>query len=195
MTRSEWHPPRWAGPLLALAVVLVAGLLAGAVAQAQATTGAGTITLTTQPEAGAIIPDEMESPTKFVIEARGPQGPLRNALIDVEITAPTFGPLASSDIPAIEGTTLLKSRFAAPEGRLEFDYVVPIRGRYAVKLQALPGPGASFQPITRELDFTVNERPSEIVNFWMLMAALAVVGVGVGFVLGYFNRGARAARG
>jgi hypothetical protein len=178
---------------LALALALVVGQLGGSVALGQGTPGATTITLTTSPEAGEIVPDEVEAPTKFVIEARGPQGPLRNALIDFEVTAPAFGPLAGSDIPAIEGTTLLKSRFGAPEGRLEFDYVVPIRGDYKVQVQALPGAGATFQPATRELDLVVNERPSEIVNFWMLIAGLFFVGLAAGALLGYFNRGARSA--
>ncbi|MGH2369563.1 MAG: hypothetical protein ACRDI2_15360 [Chloroflexota bacterium] len=179
--------------MLAASLAMVAILTGRAIALAQGAQGSGTITLTTEPEAGAIVPDEVESPTKFIIEARGPQGPLRNAYIDFEVTAPSFGPVASSDIPAIEGTTLFKSRFGAPEGRLEFEYVVPIRGAYTVKVQAIPAPGATFQPITREFELNVNERPSEVVYFWSLIAGLAVVGVGAGFVLGYFNRATRAA--
>lgn len=178
---------------LALVFAFLLALVGSVGALAQVAQGSGTITLTTQPEAGAIVPDEIAAPTKFIIEARGPQGPLRNALIDFEITAPTFGPLVSSDIPAVEGTTLFKSRFAAPEGRLEFDYVVPIRGTYKVKLQALPGSGATFQPITQEVDLNVRERGSEVVYFWGLVAVLVALGVGAGAVLGYFNRGARAA--
>jgi hypothetical protein len=179
--------------LAALSLALAAALVGVAVVSGQGTPSGGSLTLRTQPEAGEIVPDVVDSPTRFIIEARGPQGPLRNALIDFEITAPTSGPLVSSDIPAIEGTTLFKSRFGAPEGRLEFDYVVPIRGAYKVKLQALPGPGATFQPITQELELNVNERPVEVVYFWGLMAGLFVVGVLAGAVLGYFNRGARAA--
>ncbi len=175
---------------------LLAGLLTlagGAVALGQGAAGSGTITLTTNPEAGAIVPDEMEAPTKFIIEAKGPGGSaLRNAYIDFEITAPTSGPLASTDIPAIEGTTLFKSRFGAPEGRLEFDYVVPIRGTYKVQVQALPGPGAGFAPISREFDLQVNERSAEVVNFWALVAGLFVIGLVAGTLLGYANRGARA---
>ena len=180
------------GPALLLSIVLT--LTGGAVALGQGTTGGGTITLTTKPEAAEIVPDEMESPTKFIIEARGPGGsPLRNALIDLEITAPASGPLASTDIPAIEGTTLFRNRFGTVDGRLEFDYVVPIRGAYKVRVQALPAPGATFQPISREFDLQVNERSSEIVNFWAMVAGLFVIGLVAGTLLGYANRGARAA--
>jgi hypothetical protein len=182
---------------MALAAVLTLAGTAAVLGQgAGGAQGGPTITLTTQPAAGEIVPDELETPTKFILEARGPQGPLRNAVIDVEITAPSFGPLASSDIPAIEGTTLFRSRFGAPDGRLEFDYVLPIRGAYTVRVQALPVPGAAgaaFQPVTREFPLPVNERGSEIVNFWMLIAGLFVVGLAAGALLGYFNRG--AARG
>ena len=179
--------------LLALLVVF-AGALA---ASGQGTTGtaaAGTITLRTEPEAGEIVPDEVETPTKFIIEAKGPGGaPLRNAYIDFEITAPTSGPLVSTDIPVVEGTTLFKSRFGAPDGRLEFDYVVPIRGTYKVKLQAIPAPGATFQPIESEVEFNVKERGAEIGYFWMTMAGFLVGGIAAGWLLGYFNRGARPA--
>lgn len=178
---------------LAVAWALALGLLGSVVALGQVAQVGGEITLTTRPEAGEIVPDEVEAPTKFVIEARGPQGALRNALIDFEITAPSSGPLVSTDIPAIEGTTLFKSRFGAPEGRLEFDYVVPIRGTYKVKVQALPGPGATFQPIGKEFDLTVNERRSEFVNLAGAAAGLFVIGLAAGSVLGYANRGARAA--
>ena len=179
--------------LLALLVVF-AGALAASGQGTTGTTAGGTITLRTEPEAGEIVPDEVESPTQFIIEAKGPGGaPLRNAYIDFEITAPTFGPLASSDIPVIEGTTLFKSRFGAPEGRLEFDYVVPIRGAYKVKLQAIPAPGATFQPIETEVQLNVKERGAEIGYFWMTIAGLFVVGIGAGWLLGFFNRGARPA--
>jgi len=167
-------------------------LTVGAVTAFGQTPAGGTITLTTQPDAAQIVPDEVESPTKFIIEARGPGGAaLRNVYIDVEITAPTSGPFVSTDVPVVEGTTLLKSRFGAPDGRLEFDYVVPIRGTYKVKLQAIPGVGATFQPISKEFDLNVKERAVEIGYFWLTIAALLVVGIGAGWVLGYFNRGAR----
>ena len=180
--------------LLALLVVFT-GALAVSGQGATGVTAGGTITLRTVPEAGEIVPDEVETPTKFIIEAKGPGGAaLRNAYIDFEITAPTSGPFVSTDIPVVEGTTLFKSRFGAPDGRLEFDYVVPIRGTYTVKLQAIPAPGATFQPISSEVRFNVKERAAEIGYFWMTMAGFLVVGIGAGWVLGYFNRGARPAQ-
>lgn len=179
---------------LVLGVALLLLLIGSVVAFGQGAAGAGgTITLSTRPEAHEIVPDEVEAPTRFIVEARGPQGPLRNAYIDVEMTAPTSGALASTDIPAIESTTLMKSRFGAPDGRLEFDYVVPIRGTYKVKVQAIPAPGATFQPIAKEFDLMVSERQSEVVNFYALIAGLFVVGLAAGAVLGYANRGSRAA--
>ncbi len=182
---------RRAGAAALIALLLV---LAGALAAAgQGTPAGGQITLTTTPVAAEIVPDEVEAPTKFTIEARGPQGPLRNAFIDFEMTAPTFGPLASSDIPAIEGTTLFKNRFPAPEGKVEFDFVVPIRGTYNIKVQALPGQGATFQPVTQQLTLDVKERGAEIGYFWLTMAGLLGLGLLAGFILGYANRGARPA--
>ena len=179
---------------LALLASLLVTLAGGAVAWGQGTSTGGTITLATKPEAGEIVPDDVESPTKFIVEAKGPQGVLlRNAYIDFEITAPTSGPLASTDIPVVEGTTLLRSRFGAPEGRLEFDYVVPIRGTYSVKVQAVPAPGATFQPIAGEFQVNVKERPAEILYFWGAIAGLFVLGIGAGWVLGFANRGAQAA--
>ena len=178
-----------AAALLALLLVF-AGVLAAA---GQGTPAAGQIILTTTPPAAEIIPDEVEAPTKFTIEARGPQGALRNAILDFEITAPASGPFVSTDIPVIEGTTLLKNRFPAPEGKVEFDFVLPIRGTYNIKVQALPAPGATFQPITQQLTLDVKERGAEIGYFWLTMAGLLGVGVLAGFVLGYANRGARAA--
>jgi hypothetical protein len=177
---------------VALGAALLAVLLAAGAAFGQGATTGGAITLTTVPPASEIVPDELERPTRFVIEARGPAGPLRNAVFDVELTAPTSGPFVSTDIPAIEGTTLLKSRFPAPDGRLEFDYVIPIRGTYKLKVQALPGAGATFQPVTQEFDLAVPERRSEIVNFVGLAVGLFLIGAVAGYVLGYFNRAGRA---
>jgi len=171
------------------ALISLLVLLAGAALAAAQTGGAGRITLRTTPPAAEIIPDVVEEPTTFVIEATDSAGrPLRNAYFQVEMTAPTSGPFVSSDIPAIEGTTLLQSRFPAPEGRLEFKYVVPIRGTYRVNVQAIPGPGAGFTAFSQQLTLQVRENPAELRNLVLLVVGLLGLGVASGVVLGYANR-------
>ena len=179
------------GALAAMAGVVAAALAwawSPAAAAPPAQAGAPTITFTTQPEAGEI--HVREEPAKAIVEVKDASGrPLRDVVIDLQIDTPPRGAFISTDLPRVDGTTLVKSRLAAPEGRVEMDVIWPMRGAYKVTVEASPAPGAaaSFQRVSREFTLSLPERPGPATNFLVFGAILLGVGAVAGYVLGWAN--------
>ena len=180
---------RWRRGWLWLAVGLLALVPSATLAQ-----GSPTITVTTEPAAGEIIPDAELA--KTTIEVKDAQGQLiKNAVIDFELDTPRPSPWISTDFPVVEGTRLFQSQFAAPDGRLVLDFIWPLRGDYRLFVRASPAPGtdAAFAPVTRELTLHLNENPAEQGNLIQIVVGLFVLGLVAGMVMGAANRAGQAA--
>jgi hypothetical protein len=119
-------------------------------------------------------PDSPKTLTTITVKAVGADGrPLRGATVDVTLTAPSPSPLLRSDVPRIEGRTLLHTTFAAPDGRYSFRYLLPIRGEYRLDLAASPAvPEAGFEPFSRTQTFAVAERGGELATLLVVLAVL-----------------------
>ena len=173
-----------------LALVALTGLLIAASASGapQTQAGAPVISFTTQPAAAEI--HVREQPAKAVIEVKDAGGRLlRDVVIDVLIDTPPAGTFISTDLPRVDGTTLVKSRLTAPDGRIEMDVIWPMRGTYKVNVTASPAPGAasSFQRVSRDFDLTLPERPGPATNFLFFAAILLGAGGLAGYVMGVAN--------
>lgn len=104
------------------------------------------------------------------------------SLMHVTLQSPEPSRLLSTDFPVVEGTRLIDSSVVARQGQLELRYVFPIRGRYRWNVTATPldAPGVQH---SQTFDFTLGERHQEVVNFTLLLAALALLGLVAGAVL------------
>lgn len=152
------------------------------------------ITFVTQPEPAQIV--VREEPAKAIVEVKDASGRLlRDVLVELEIDTPPRGTFISTDLPRVDGTALVRSRLAAPEGRVEMDVIWPMRGTYQVRVAASPAPGvsASFQPTKRDFAISLPERPGPARNFFITAAILLAFGAVGGYVLGRANRAGPAA--
>ncbi|MEA2359931.1 MAG: hypothetical protein QOI62_3191 [Solirubrobacteraceae bacterium] len=167
-----------AGALLALALAAPGQALAGS------------FRVTFDPPASKYAPqgnpDSPKTAQAITVTALGPDGrPLRDALIDVALTAPRHSALTGSDVPRVEGRRLLSVRLGAPDGRATFRYVMPIRGTYGLSLRATPAPGsrASFAAFGSQRSFTLSERSGELLKLVLFAAGLLAFGAISAFVL------------
>lgn len=131
-------------------------------------------------------PDSPHTPLAIEVTAVGSDGrPLRDAVIDMTLTAPDPSALAGSDVPRIEGRRLVHLRLGAPEGRAGFEAVMPIRGTYDLDLAARPAPGSegAFQPFGERRGVEVDERSGELARFIVLLVALFAFGLVAAVVL------------
>ncbi len=166
---------RLTGLLLTLLVVN----LALAPAASQATAAEPSFRVTYDPPLGQLEPqgnpDSPKTLTTITVEAVGADGrPLRGAEVDLTLTAPSPSLLLRSDVPRIEGRTLLHTTFAAPDGRYSFRYLLPIRGKYRLDLAAS---GAGFQPFSSTQTFSVAERGGELATLLVVLAVLFAFGL------------------
>jgi hypothetical protein len=151
---------------------------------------AGSFRVTLDPPASDYAPqgnpDSPKTAQAITVIALGPDGrPVRDALIDVALTAPRHSALSGSDVPRVEGRRLLSVRLGAPDGRATFRYVMPIRGTYALSLRAAPAPGsrASFAAFEAQRSFVLSERSGELLKLVLFAAGLLAFGAVSAFVL------------
>ncbi|MDJ0572762.1 MAG: hypothetical protein QNJ53_27490 [Pleurocapsa sp. MO_192.B19] len=71
--------------------------------------------------------------------------PLTDANLKVRILTPTKTPWFTADFPLVEGTELLNLGAIAPQGNLEFEQVLPIRGNYAMEVGVNPQITGAFE--------------------------------------------------
>lgn len=183
-----------AGYTLLLAFLAVVVLASRAVAAPLYQGAAPVITFVTQPDPAEIV--VREEPAKAIVEVKDAAGrPLRDVLLELEIDTPPRGTFISTDLPRVDGTPLVRSRLAAPQGSVELDVIWPMRGTYQVRVTASPAPGtsASFQRTTRTFAVSLPERPGPMRNFFITAVILLAFGAGGGYVLGRANHAGRPA--
>ena len=148
------------------------------------------IQLTTSPPVGQFYPFEAEattplSPTLLTLTARNPAGELlTNSLFKIQIFTPPVNPFFTTDFPIVEGTKLLELNAIAPEGKLQFQQMLPIRGKYHLLVNVTPIVANQFSPIEQTLTLDVSENPVKYRNYAILIAVLLAVGIGGGWVMG-----------
>ncbi len=148
------------------------------------------IQLTTTPEVGQFYPFEAEAttpqtPTLLTFTARNPAGELlANSLFKVQIFTPPATPFLSTDFPVVEGTKLLELNAIAPEGKVQFQQMLPIRGKYRLLVNVTPIVANQFSPIEQTLTLDVPENPVKYRNYAILIVVLLAVGIGGGWIMG-----------
>ena len=128
-------------------------------------------------------------PAKVIImvkDARG--GLMENVNINMKIEhvkGLASGKILNTGFPYLEGKTAVAGSFTVPDGKLEFNYVFPIRGDYKVVIEASPaGSSVQFNPVTKEFRMHVKEQGFEVRNAIILSALLLFFGIAIGAVYG-----------
>lgn len=109
---------------------------------------------------------------------------LDDATIQVRLLAPARTPWLTTDFPIVEGTTLLESAIAAPNGSATMQLMPPIRGSYQLEVTVSPTTAGAFAPFTKTLEFRVPENSVRYRNAAILVAILLAAGFGGGWVIG-----------
>lgn len=184
---------RYCGLILLLPLVLAAN----PAPPADAAAGGVRITFQTNPPIAQIRPHGGPTghiePEEAIIEVRDAQGALiPNVQIDFQMIAPPTNWFISTDVPRVEGVTLLDDHFVSATGRQTFNYIFPIRGAYHLTVRARPVTPGTFDAATQTFDVTINEKESSLRNLIILVLVLLAFGAVSGFVLARSHLAARA---
>ncbi|NCJ07151.1 hypothetical protein GS597_11675 [Synechococcales cyanobacterium C] len=169
---------RWVGVVVA-ALATTTLLSLGSLTQA----AQPTVTLTTEPPLAEVIP--FQDPVRLILQAiNGGGQPLADARLSLQLLTPPKTPWLTSDFPWVEGTTLLELGAIAPQGQVELEQVMPIRGTYTLNVQVEPLITNAFAPFSQSLSVRVPENPVKYRNVAILLAVLLVLGFAGGWVIG-----------
>ncbi len=141
------------------------------------------VSLQTQPPLTQAIPNK--TPIRITLQAINPQGkPLSDVKFQLQLHTPRKTPWFTSDFPIVEGTTLLELNEEAPDGMLEFEQIMPIRGHYPLQVQVHPQITGAFEPFEQDLTLAVPENPVKYRNSAILLGILFLAGIGGGWIIG-----------
>jgi hypothetical protein len=167
--------------LLVLVAIAVSGIIW--LGNLATVTSQPTVKIKTEPPLEQVIPDD--TVVKFQLQAiDSSQQPFNQASVGVRILTPAPTPWFTSDFPIVEGRELLKLEAIAPEGNLEFDQVLPIRGNYTFEVAVTPQVAGAFEPFEESLTVKVPENAVKYRNLVILAVILLVVGFGSGWLVG-----------
>ncbi len=132
---------------------------------------------------------EGNQPARVVINVIDENGEAaKNVLIRLKVTHVKgifSGKLLHSGFPYLEGKDVLGGEFFAPDGVVEFDYIFPIRGEYAVSVEVLPaGDSEEFEPLRREFSVQVKEWGYQVRNAAILVLMMLSFGIALGVIFG-----------
>ena len=174
--------------VLISAISLMSTFFVGSAELAQASQS--TVRLTTEPSLDRLLPFEAEAsmvptPVHLALQAIDASGqPLQNAQIHLQITTPPHNPWLTTDFPIVEGTELLDMTASAPQGKFQFQQMLPIRGDYKLKVEVTPTETNQFVPFQQTLTLPVRENWVKYRNFGILAAILLAAGLGGGLIIG-----------
>lgn len=155
-----------------------------------------TVKVTTEPPISQILPFEAEaftplgshqppSPVRLTLQAVDPSDqPLENAQVHLQILTPPKNPWLTTDFPIVEGTKLLDIEAIAPQGKLQVQQTLPIRGTYKLLVNVTPTVTNAFTPIQQTLTLAIPESQLKYRYLGILVAILLIVGLGGGLVIG-----------
>ncbi|MEH1813114.1 MAG: hypothetical protein V7K26_19890 [Nostoc sp.] len=148
------------------------------------------VLLSTNPPLERILPFEAEaekpqSPVKLTLQAVDAAGKsLANAKISLQILTPPRNPWLTTDFPIVEGTKLLQMNAAAPDGKLEIQQMLPIRGNYQLLVKVSPLVANTFAAYEQTLNINVHENPIKYKYFVVIAAILLSLGLLGGWIIG-----------
>ncbi|MBE8968894.1 hypothetical protein IQ277_22515 [Nostocales cyanobacterium LEGE 12452] len=148
------------------------------------------VLLSTNPPLERILPFEAEaekpqSPVKLTLQAVDAAGKsLANAKISLQILTPPHNPWLTTDFPIVEGTKLLQMNALAPDGKLEIQQILPIRGNYQLLVKVSPLVANAFTAYEQSLNLNVRENPIKYKYFVIIAAILLSLGLLGGWVIG-----------
>ncbi|MGV0105463.1 Protein BatD [Nostoc sp. DSM 114160] len=170
------------------AVCIVLSVLYSFVGSSQIPTSR--VLLSTNPPLERILPFEAEaekpqSPVTLTLQAADAAGKsLTNAKINLQILTPPRNPWLTTDFPIVEGTKLLEMDATAPDGKLEIQQMLPIRGNYQLLVKVSPLIANSFAAYEQTLNLNVRENPIKYEYFIVIAAILLSLGLLGGWVIG-----------
>lgn len=180
--------PKFNRSLLISVICLMGIVLCNWVGSAQ--TPQPSVRLTTTPDISQIRPFEAEatvsqSPVQLAFQAVDAAGqPLKNAKMHLQILTHPKNSWLTTDFPIVEGTTLLNLEILAPEGLLQVQQMLPIRGTYKLFVNVTPNTPNAFPPIQQTLTLLVPENWGKLQNFVILAIILLLAGLGGGWIIG-----------
>ncbi|MEH2355343.1 hypothetical protein [Nostoc sp.] len=148
------------------------------------------VLLSTNPPLERILPFEAEaekpqSPVKLTLQAVDAAGKsLANAKISLQILTPPRNPWLTTDFPIVEGTKLLQMNATAPDGKLEIQQILPIRGNYQLLVKVSPLVANTFAAYEQTLNLNVHENPIKYKYFVVIAAILLSLGLLGGWIIG-----------
>lgn len=148
------------------------------------------VLLSTNPPLERILPFEAEaekpqSPVTLTLQAVDAAGKsLANAKISLQILTPPRNPWLTTDFPIVEGTKLLQMDAIAPDGKLEIQQMLPIRGNYQLLVKVSPLVANTFAAYEQTLNLNVRENPIKYKYFVVIAAILLSLGLLGGWVIG-----------
>jgi len=132
------------------------------------------------PAFNAIKPN-FDSPFSIVVKDSKGQ-PVKDVELAFTLESPATKFFPSTDVPRVEGLTLMQSKVFVPEGKLDFRYAFPIRGEYALTVKATPTVNPN-QAVEKTLHFTINENPAKVRNVSIFISGLLLLGFATGYIL------------
>nr|WP_290228219.1 hypothetical protein [Trichocoleus desertorum] len=148
------------------------------------------VKLATEPSTSQLLPFEADAaqpqqPVQLTLQALDETGkPLQSANIHIKLLTPPANPWLPTDFPMVEGTQLLDLAAIAPQGQLQFQQMLPIRGEYQLQVEVTPTVANAFTPFQQTLTLPVTENSVKYRNFAILAVILVAVGFGGGWVIG-----------
>ncbi len=149
-----------------------------------------TVSLTTEPAMETLRPfaaatHAEQRPATLTLAALDATGqPRQNARMHLRLLTPPPTPWFTTDFPIVEGTTLLDLTLPAPQGRVQVQQMLPIRGVYQLQVEVTPQVANAFAPMQQTLPLAVGENPAKYRNFALLALILLGVGLAGGWVIG-----------
>lgn len=127
----------------------------------------------------SIGPDEDVVKMTFLVSKDGKPA---DANLNIILDSPRSSALFSTDFPIVEGSRLFDASGSTENGKLEMNYMFPIRGQYTLKVNA-ESTDITAKPASETFVFTIKENPNEVINFYIMIAVLVFIGLLAGFVL------------
>jgi hypothetical protein len=130
------------------------------------------IKLKTVPELSEARPSF--EPVRIILDLLDSRGdPVSTGRLKVRLSAPAPSRLFSTDFPRVEGTLLVDMTLPVVQGRVQWDYVFPIRGVYRLEAESVGEKGSDVREI---FELKVKERRHRFVFLATFIAVLFLFG-------------------
>lgn len=117
-------------------------------------------------------------PVRVVLEVLDSRAqPMSAGRLHIRLHAPAASRLFSTDFPGVQGTLLIDMTLPVAQGKVEWNYVFPIRGAYRLETEALDEKGVATK---RVFELPIKESRQKI----LFLAGFVVVLFLFGFVAG-----------